>query len=562
LPLLLTAPPALRAGPRAGLMWLAVAVGLGLTVLARGVGLSVAPAPDGVEAALVGQVLALSGAGAGDGSGGLSPAALQVAAWVGATGGWERAPSVLGAAREALLVTSVLTAVLGWALARRLGVDRAWAAAAVLLLAVCPSLIDVQRTATAADMALPWLLGALVLAARARPAGPCGLALDAALVGCAVIATLTAPIALALVPAVLWLDSRHGDPVRTGLLAAATALLAGPGLVLAGAVGGTGLANPAAPGWLGADPVTAVLVVAAALLGLASARLRPLASGLLLAPLVAWTTGTDADGLLGLAVPVALLLLAGLAGQAGHAAQHRPRDLRVRIGSPAGAAVGVVAVLLAWAPLLARLPAGAQGGAIGEARAWVAENGAAAELVLADAPTRLALTSAQRWDRTRTGTAVWPVVAVFGQGPGAVAVRAVPPADLDPGREERARRIAGELLVASPQLEAPAAVQDLLREGRAGPQLVLTLGVLLSNQRIRLVDLPAVAAEEAAGQPRRRLLLQPVDGSAEQILSFYRDQRGPYRPDVAVRTTDGVFLSYPPLPRPGLLDPFLPEGPP
>lgn len=192
----------------------------------------------------------------------------------------------------------------------------------------------------------------------------------------------------------------------------------------------------------------------------------------------------------------------------------------------------------------------------------MARNASAADLVLADPRTRLAVVSAQDWDRTGSGQDVGPVVARFGAGPAAVSVHAAPVAGLDPAREELARRAAGELLAASDRLEASAPVRDLLRQGRANAQAVLTVGTLLSQHRVRLVDLPAVAAEDAAGQPRRHLLLQPVGGSADQIVSFYREQRGAYRPVSAAGTTDGVLVSYPPAPEPGLLDPFLPEGPP
>lgn len=555
---------------RAVLWWTVFGAGVALTVLTRALRLSDAPAPDDAEAALVGQVLAASGLGTAPS--GFSAAALQIAAWTSATGAWDRAPSVLGAAREAMLPIAAVTAVLLWFVARRLGVSRPWAAAALLLLAVCPPLLDAQRTVVAAGVALPWLLGALALAAGPRPVGRRGLARDAGLVACVAVGVLTAPVALALVPSVLWLAVRRRDPVDGAVVAAALTLVATTAavwVVVSGA--GSALAGPAAgnllvPDRFGVDPGSPVIGASVAVLALGPARTRPLAVGVLGAPVVAVLAGTSWPGLVALAAPVVVLLLASLVGQVVDTAARPVRHLKTvprhHLYAPVGTAALVVAALAGWSPHLVGLPAALDAGATESARAWLAQNASATDLVVADSRTRLALVSAGDWERTRAQPRTGPVVAQFGEGPDAVRVHAAPDDGLDAGREEQARRAAGELLAGSALLDAPEPVRELLRQGRVNPQAVLTLGTLVSDQRVRLLDLPAVDAEDAAGQPRRHLLLAPVDGGVDRIVEFYLLQRDAYRPVSAVRTTDGVLVSYPPVPEPGLLDPFLPEGPP
>lgn len=559
-----------RATPRAAVWWTVLGVGVVLTVLMRALRLSVAPAPSEVEASLVGQVLSVVGLGAA--SPGFSPAALQVAAWTAATDAWDRAPTVLGAAREAMLPAATVTAVLLWFVARRLGVTRPWAATAVMLAAVCPPLLDAQRTVVAAGLALPWMLGALLIAAGPHRPGRRGVARDAGLVACVAVGVLTAPVALALVPSVLWLAARQRDRVDGTVLAVATTLVAGLGTLwalLAGAgaaLAGPGAGDLLAPDRFGVDAVSPVIGTAVALLALGPARTRPPAVGVLLAPFVAGMTGTPWTGLVALAAPVVVLLVAALAGLVLDTAARPVRHLRAvphgHLYAPLGTGVLVLVALAVWSPHLVGLPAALDASATAAARAWLAENASAADLVLADSRTRLALVGAQDWERMTASSESGPVVARFGEGPDAVAVHAAPDPGLDPVLEERARRGAGAMLAASPRLAAPDPLRELLRQGRVNPQAVLTLGTLVTDQRVRLVDLPAVAAEDAAGQPRRHLLLQPVDGGVDRIVDFYLRQRGAYRPASAVVTTDGVLVSYPPVPEPGLLEPFLPEGPP
>lgn len=579
--------PTAAAAPRRrtpdNVWWGLLGLGVLLTIIVRAAWLS-APEPDDAEVSLVGQVLAL--AGMEPASFGVSPAALQISWWT-STGAWDRAASVLGAAREAMLVTSALTAVLVWLLARRLGVGPAWATAALMLLAICPPLLDVQRTVVAANVALPWMLGALILATSAAAtsptdpwvgtltepaadtdpaaaAGPTSAAIrweparDAGVLACTVLAVATAPIMLALVPSVLWL---HAQARRTRhalflgvavLVSVAAALVLAPLAGFGIAVRDAGLGNLLDPERVTADPVTPLLVAAVTLLGLGSRAVRPVAAGLVLVPAVAVLTGEPWAAVVATAVPLGFLLLAGLVGgvvdTAARPVRHLRRTGRAHLYAPVGTAVLVVGALAAWSPVIARLPATLDAAAFEAARAWMARNGSTSELVLSDSRTQLAVVNARDWTHTRAGPGAGEVVATFGQGTNAVNVHSLPYDDTTAERDIAARRVAGEQVALSQQLLTDEPLRELLRQGRVSAPAALTLATLVAAEPVRLVDLPVVAAEDAIGLPRRHLLLRPPDGNTERIVDFYMLQRGAFRPAGVVLTPDGVLVTYPPTP--------------
>lgn len=550
--------------PSENVWWGLLAFGIVLTIIARAAWQS-APEPDDAEVSLVGQVLGL--AGLEPATFGVSPAAVQVALWT-STGAWDRAATVLGAAREAMLVTSAITAVLVWLLTRRLGLGSAWATAALMLLAICPPLLDVQGTVVTANVGLPWLLGALVLATAA---GRRWLLRDAGVVVCTVAAVVTAPIMVALVPSVLWLAARPRAPRHAlwlgGAVVAAVvaALVLAPVLGFGAAVRDAGLGNLLAPERITADPVTPLVVAVVTVLGLAVWAVRPIAAGLLVVPVVAVLTGEPWAAVVATAVPLGFLLLAGLIGgvvdTAARPVRHRRRLPRAHLYAPVGTTALVIGALAVWSPVIGRLPATLDAGATAAAREWTAQNGSTSELVLSGARTQLAVVNARDWVHVRVGSAADEVEATFGQGADAVSVRSLPGSGVGQPRETAAPRTAGELLAASDRLEAVEPLRELLRQGRVNPQGVLTLGTLLTDQRVRLADLPAVAAEDAVGLPRHHLLLQPLDGSTDRIVSFYLLQRGVFAPSAVILTPDGVLVSYPPAPEARLADGFPPEPP-
>jgi len=71
-----------------------------------------------------------------------------------------------------------------------------------------------------------------------------------------------------------------------------------------------------------------------------------------------------------------------------------------------------------------------------------------------------------------------------------------------------------------------------------------------------ITDFPAILAEDAAGQPRRTVLLAASGIPAEHLSLFFLGQTGPFHPRQVVPTLDGVLVRYPPAAPSGLLTPF------
>ncbi|GIJ45044.1 hypothetical protein Val02_19300 [Virgisporangium aliadipatigenens] len=124
-------------------------------------------------------------------------------AWL--TDGFDRVPSAVMVGREAMLVTTVVSAALLYALARRLRFAPGWAALAVAVFALSPLAVHYHRMVFLDNLATMWMLAALV--AAASPRRSIAAALWAA-VWCAV-AALTKETIVILLPALLWLLVRH-----------------------------------------------------------------------------------------------------------------------------------------------------------------------------------------------------------------------------------------------------------------------------------------------------------------------------------------------------------------
>jgi hypothetical protein len=148
---------------------------------------------------------------------------LQLAAWTLVSKAFDRTTDAVLAGREAMLVAQLISTVLIWVLARRLGLTR-WAGAfAVILFGLSPLALQLHRMVFLETIALPWLLGAFVLACTPRR----HLALAAAGAACFAVAVLTKESTLLLLPAYAWFFWQSAArPTRRYAVAVAGSLLA------------------------------------------------------------------------------------------------------------------------------------------------------------------------------------------------------------------------------------------------------------------------------------------------------------------------------------------------
>jgi hypothetical protein len=319
---------------------LPVAGGIALTQLP---GMGASPMPSGSEAGLVAQAWALvhggtiggqplAAAPSGD-QGGLSGA--LVAAWAGTTRAFARHAESVAAGREVALAATLLTAVLVWILARQLGLTRWLAGAAVLLTGLSPLAVTLHREVVPGVLAAPFLVGAFVLASGAAASEGRARMRAAAAAACLTAGAFTAPLALAWVPALVWVLWVRAEPEERSSVLSGAAL--GSGTLIA-AWWICGSVAHWLPGWLNLnalwhaasvlpgggldigqvlrlDPVLPVLGLVTVPLALAVAGLRPIAAGCWLA--VSWAVAVSSPGqvsvtLLALLVPFIPLLAAGV----------------------------------------------------------------------------------------------------------------------------------------------------------------------------------------------------------------------------------------------------------
>ena len=125
---------------------------------------------------------------------------IQIAAWTLLTAAFRRAPSAVAAGREAMLAAHLASCGLVYVLTRRLRMQRVFASAAVVLFALSPLAVEQHRMVYLDNVAVPWLLGAFVLAlSPARnlwAAAGSGVAFA--------VAVLTKETTLLLLPALAW----------------------------------------------------------------------------------------------------------------------------------------------------------------------------------------------------------------------------------------------------------------------------------------------------------------------------------------------------------------------
>jgi hypothetical protein len=331
---------------------------------------------------------------------------LLIAAWTTLTGAFARAASAVAAGREFMLVLQLASAALLFVLARRLGLRRPAAAAAVLLFALSPLALGFHRAVYLDNVATPFLLAAFVLAlspAR-RLAAHAGAGL------CFAAAVLSKETSLLLAPALLWQYWQVSDrrtrrysltvaaslfvlPCAAYLLYAALRgeLLPGPGHVsLLEAVGfqlggRAPSSSPFDPGsaargtirsWLGLDPWLLAAAVVLVPAGLAIRRLRPVTAAFAILAAMTLRPGYLPVPLVIGMLPFASLLVAGVADHAwGRPAGHEAR------GRPLGPVVVAVCLTLAAVVVAPRwwqgdreLMTADQDAPFRQAEAWIGAN--------------------------------------------------------------------------------------------------------------------------------------------------------------------------------------------
>lgn len=168
---------------------------------------------------------------------------MQIAllTWITGTGGAAQHAVVLG--RVFMVGFSIISAGLLYVLARRLGIRRLFAGAAVLLFGLSPLAVDYQRMVYLDNIAVPWLLAALVLAASPRRS----LWAAAGAGACMAISVLSKETFLLAAPAVfvlLWTRSHPRTRSFCLTAAAVTFVLIGAGYPLYALLKGELLPGP------------------------------------------------------------------------------------------------------------------------------------------------------------------------------------------------------------------------------------------------------------------------------------------------------------------------------
>src|SRR5579875_1936431 len=242
---------------------------------------------------------------------------IQLGALTWLLGGLVKGATAVATARRLMLIPALCTTTLLYVLGRRLGLRRAFAAIAVALLIASPLGVTSLREVYLENFALPWVLGAFILASSPGRR----LWAFAAAGACLAIGVLSKETMLLFLPgAVLAVVQNADRRTRSFCLTAFAAavvligigyplyallkgeLLPGPGHVsleqavvwqLAGRQGSGSILNPHSQArtliasWLAVDPWLLALGVCSIPIALALRRLRPIAVALAVAALVA-----------------------------------------------------------------------------------------------------------------------------------------------------------------------------------------------------------------------------------------------------------------------------------
>ncbi|MCU4186284.1 glycosyltransferase family 39 protein [Acidiferrimicrobium sp. IK] len=145
---------------------------------------------------------------------------LQIAGWTWLTGSFRPSVDAIDAGRQLMVIASMISSGLLYVLSRRLEMRRWTAAVVVALFALSPLAVDYQRLVLLDNVAVPWLLAAMVLAASPRRS----LWAASAAGACMAVSILSKETFLLFLPAVavlLWVraDRRTRSFCLTGFAA-------------------------------------------------------------------------------------------------------------------------------------------------------------------------------------------------------------------------------------------------------------------------------------------------------------------------------------------------------
>ncbi|MGY5882909.1 hypothetical protein [Modestobacter lacusdianchii] len=581
--------PPLLARARAGLLWpLAALVVVGLVA---GRTLRGGPLPG--DGALMAPAFLLA---RGEGSlAALSPEGLgaaHAAVHATVTRAVARHATLAGAERELLLVVLLVSAVLLWRTARRIGVPDAACALSVLALGAVPTLAPLHAVATPAVFASAWsLLAAWLLAGLlggGRAAGnrpPVAAAVLAAVA--VVLAGLLAPDVLLLLVAGAAATAALTGPVRRRALAAGLGLL-----LLAGTRVLVGRWHPDAgdPARWGADRLdlwllSAALVAVGLLAAWSLPGLRALGASLVAVTVLAVAPPVSRLSALVVVLPLAALLLGAVATVAASRVARpvlarRPQALLAAglvaavllAGAGAGAAAALAgaprrdlgaaayAQLAAWTADQLRddavLVAGPRTGAellhAGVDEAQLVRSGDVPVPASAPAPDGLALLVTT--DRPAAGSAP---LARFGDAADGPVLTVADPRPVAPTEEQlAARRDLAAALLANPTTDVPAEAAAVLAAGRVDPRLLSLLAGLGARYGVGVGSLLPVPGEPGEA-PVRQAVISSLGGTsiagddaaaqaaADRLRALLDAQRRPYAPDRVVEVEGGLLVGYP-----------------
>ncbi|OLR94405.1 hypothetical protein [Actinokineospora bangkokensis] len=473
---------------------------------------------------------------------------LQISAYTALTGAFDRAPNAVAAGREFMVLAAAVSAALLWLLARRLGVSRFGAGAAVAVMALSPLALQFQRTVYLDNVATPWVLGAFVLALspQRRLLATAGAAVAFA------VAVLSKETYLLLLPVLVWLVWRNVDrSTRRYVLAVAASVfvLAGLSYVLLSVLKGElvpgagrvslldgvrfqlvgressgSLFDPASLSrrntgiWLALDTAFPVAALVAAVAALWSTRLRPVAAGFLFLLLVVLRPGYLPVPYVIAMIPLGALLVGGVLDIAVRRAR-RPRARRVAVPVLVAAVLGVATAAPAWAGQWRGLLVADLDAPVRQAEEWVRGNVPVDDRVVVD--------DALWVDLVRAGRAREDVVWYYkvDTDPAVVALAPGGWRDYDwVVSTNSLRTFPDGFPVVEQAMRSATAVAtfgtgrdrvDILRVDKRGPEVLARQTAADRDARLRFGRALAANPGLALGDPARRLLL---DGQVDARL--------------------------------------------